>query len=104
MSTMTTGHGRRGGSVEYGGALRFVAARGRYPSPVEPGTIVGPRDITREHLIALKTEPDGWTLFGYATDADLAAALANAYEHGPRSVNEHIARQVFPPLVFRGRG
>jgi hypothetical protein len=102
MSIMTTGHGRRGGSVEYRGALRYVATRYRYTSPPEPGTIVGPRDITREHLVALTTDPDGWTLFGYATHKDLEAALTNAYLNGPRSLNERVASRLFPPLLFRG--
>lgn len=101
MSTMTTGHGRRGGSIEYRGALRYVAARYRYTSPPEPGTIVGPRDITNEHLVALATE-GGVTLFGYATDGDLEAALTNAYVNGPRSLNERVASRLFPPLLFRG--
>lgn len=90
-----------GQTVEYAGALRLVAGRARYPSPVEPGTIVGPKDITREHLVAIGTDADGMTLFGYATDADLTAALTNAYLNGPRSTNEHKAARIFPPLLSR---
>lgn len=89
MTELNTSHGRRGSTIEHNGVVRLVAARGRYPSPVEPGTIVGPRDITREHLVALTTTPDGVTLFGWATSADLAASLTHAFINGSRSVAEH---------------
>lgn len=80
---------------------RLVAGRLRYPSPPEPGTIVGPKDITREHLVVLTTTPAGWTLFGYASDADLTAALTHAYLDGPRSLNERVGAGPFPALSFR---
>jgi hypothetical protein len=57
-------------AVEYQGKKRHVCGRARYPSPPEPGTIVGPKDITRESLVVLAQDGE-WTLFGYATVGDL---------------------------------
>lgn len=76
----------KGDLVDYEGGRRLVAGRTRYRTPVEPGTIVGPKDTTREMLVALSTTEDGWTLFGYATPADLLAVAG----HDPRSQAEAI--------------
>lgn len=57
------------------GALRMYA---------EPGTIVGPAGIGNEYLVVL-SHSDGVTAFGYATVAEIEAALGAPQ---PRSVAE----------------
>lgn len=74
--------------ADLAGTRRLVAGRTRYPSPVAPGTIVGGKDTTRELLVALTTDEDGATLFGYATPADLDAARARVAIDGPSSIAE----------------
>jgi hypothetical protein len=62
---------------------RPIAGRMRWPTPPEPGTMVG-RAWTREVLVALTTDDEGWTTLGYAQEAELAESLARE----PRSVIE----------------
>jgi hypothetical protein len=60
---------------------RFVV--GRLKLDAEPGTILGPKDITREWMVVLD-RVDGGVSVGYATVAELEAAL----QREPRSVAE----------------
>jgi Tfp pilus assembly protein PilX len=55
----------------------------RWPTPPEPGTIVG-TGWTREQLVALDTDADGYTTLGYAQPAELEASLGRE----PRSAIE----------------
>jgi len=74
--------------VEYAGSRRLVAGRTRYSVAPLPGTIMGPRDTTREMLVVLGQDGEH-TLFGYATPADLEAADQRfADGTAPRSVTE----------------
>ncbi len=75
--------------AELHGTRRLVAGRLRYANPPEPGTILGPRDITRDYLVVIGQDDAGLTLLGYATVDDLAAAAARTREGLPaRSVAE----------------
>lgn len=75
-------------NIEYAGQQRFVAGRLRYPTPPEPGTILGPNE-TREDLVVLGQDGAA-TLVGYATTEDRAAAMRRAVLEGnPRSAREH---------------
>lgn len=75
-------------TVDYHGTARFVAGRAHYPTPPEPGTIVGPNTLG-EHLVVLGQDGPA-TLIGYATVDDLRAAAREATTTGgPRSVAEH---------------
>lgn len=51
---------------------RYFAGTARYPSPPEPGTIVGPTEVG-EFLVVLWTD-DGVTTFGYATQPEIEAS------------------------------
>jgi len=62
--------------------MRAVAGSARYPSPPEPGTIVGPNAFG-EHLVVVGTE-GGVTTFSYVTTDDVTASL----EREPQSVAE----------------
>lgn len=74
---------------------RPIAGRLRYPTPPEPGTILGPTRITREFLVVLGQEPDGRTLLGYAQRDELTTSAALVVAGGaPRSVAEHRAVEI----------
>lgn len=49
----------------------------------EPGTILGPKEVTREYVVALDTDADG-TIVGYAQAAELSAAA----RRDPQSIVE----------------
>lgn len=66
---------------------RYVAGR-LNGVHAEPGTILGPKDITREYMVVLANDERGVTV-GYATTDELAAA---AGVESPRSVTEHRLR------------
>jgi hypothetical protein len=59
--------------------------RGTLNMTAQVGTLLGPTDITREHLVVMDCQ-DGVATIGYATQADIEAALV--LESGPRSVAE----------------
>lgn len=63
---------------------RPIAGRLRYPTPPDPGTIVGPA-WTGELLTVIGQDSQGRTVLGYATVDELAALPAPA---GPRSLTE----------------
>lgn len=66
---------------------RFIAGR-LAGVQAEPGTVLGPKDITREWMVVVASDEDGSDL-GYAQTSDLdAAAVAAMVERGPRSVAE----------------
>ena len=75
-----------GDRIDYGGKSRQVVGRLRYPSPPDPGTIIGPNGWG-EKCVVLATV-DGVTLIGRAIVADIEAALVEIVAFGPRSVAE----------------
>lgn len=73
-------------TVEYAGGTRVSA--GRLKLVAEPGTILGPT-WTREWLVATGPDEEGRTLCGYATTADIDAAVDRMNQgEAPRSVAE----------------
>lgn len=62
---------------------RYVAGR-LNGIDAEPGTILGPKDITREYMVVLDRDERG-VILGYATADDLQAA---ADRDEPQSVAE----------------
>ena len=59
--------------------------RGTLKFEAEPGTILGPTDITREYLIVLDCF-DGMSTLGYATQLEIEAVMFKE----PTSVAEHL--------------
>jgi hypothetical protein len=51
------------------------------------GTILGPKDITREWLVSLGTDEIG-TRLGYATEAEIQGGLMRCITGQPQSVAE----------------
>jgi hypothetical protein len=70
----------------------------------DPGTILGPKAVTREYVTVTGNDAQGLTL-GYARADDLdAEAVAAMAERGPRSVAEHhIIASAQAPVVARLR-
>lgn len=54
------------------------------------GTILGPKEVTREYVVVIDTDDRGVTV-GYATAEEIRATLTRE----PRSVAEHRIRQAF---------
>jgi hypothetical protein len=77
---------------------RAIAGRLTYAEPPEPGTIVGPRGLTREWLVVLPADGEPGTPVGYASPDELAAV--EAPDHEPRSVAEMRIRRLG---VFRAQ-
>ncbi|MFI7608760.1 hypothetical protein ACIBTV_27120 [Micromonospora sp. NPDC049366] len=74
--------------TEYAGQQRFVAGRLRYPTPPEPGAIVGP-NTTSEYMVVLRQDGAD-TLVGFATTEDRVSAMRRAViESDPRSLTEY---------------
>lgn len=70
--------------IDYNGQQKFVAGRLKYPTPPEPGTILGPNTVG-EHLVVLGTdEESGESLIGYAGQPEIAAAV----DRDPQSLTE----------------
>lgn len=68
---------------------RPVAGRVRYATPPEAGTLLGPKDTTREPMVVVGHDGDH-TLVGYATTADIMAAVQRMADGAaPRSIAEH---------------
>jgi hypothetical protein len=68
---------------------RHVAGRLHLPEPAEPGTLLGPKDTTREHMVVIGQDGDD-TIVTYATAPDIAAAVQRMADGGaPRSIAEH---------------
>ena len=82
---------------------RPIAGRLSYASQPQPGTIVGPKDVTREWLVVLGPDPDNpaKTLIGYATQAELNQAAGRMTKLGlpPRSLVE---RDTYRAFVAQG--
>ena len=77
---------------------RAIAGRLTYEVEPMPGTIVGPRGLTREWLTVLDPDGQPGTPLGYATEEELAVVLAT--DHEPRSVAEMRIRRLG---VFRAQ-
>lgn len=71
---------------------RPIAGRLRFPSPPQPGTILGPKVITRELVVVLGQDEEGFTVLGYAQYAELDAARDRVLEGDIRSVTEWRSR------------
>lgn len=70
-------------------AQRYVAGRLHLPEPPEPGTLLGPKDTTREHMVVIGQDGAD-TLVGYATAPEVEAAVQRMADGGaPRSIAEH---------------
>lgn len=78
--------------IEYGGKPRLVVGRTRYATPPEPGTVVGPRDITGEYLVVLGQDGEH-TQFGYATVDEQNAAAERRTAGEARSMAELVGGQ-----------
>lgn len=81
-----------GDRIDYGGTPRQVIGHLRYPSPPEPGAIVGP-NAWGEKCVVLATV-GGVTLIGLAIVSDIEAATDRIAESGPASLHEIRARRV----------
>lgn len=68
---------------------RPIAGTLKYPSPPEPGTILGPM-WTKEYLVVLGQNEDGRTVLGYAQPVELEAAVTRQRDEGKpaRSITE----------------
>jgi hypothetical protein len=68
---------------------RYVAGRLHLPGQPEPGTLLGPKDTTREHMVVIGQDGDD-TLVSYATAPEVAAAVQRMADgEAPRSIAEH---------------
>lgn len=78
-------------TIEIDGLKRFAIGSLCYPTPPEPGTVVGPHPITREWLTVIGTDKDGRTWLGPSTRDDLDALPAE-----PRSLSEILLARLRP--------
>lgn len=74
---------------------RYVAGVMRgLPADTQPGTLLGPKDITRETMVVVGPADDGRGVkLGYATTDEIEAALS---QPEPRSVTEARIRRSRP--------
>lgn len=81
-----------GDRIEYGGRQRQVIGRLRYPTPPEPGAIIGPNGWGEKCVILGTVE--GVTLIGLAIMSDIEAATDRIAALGPASLHENRAHRV----------
>lgn len=58
----------------------------------EPGTLLGPKDITKEWLVSVETNDEG-TVLGYATNDEIMEAISRVMVGDVRSVAEYKMRK-----------